>query len=74
MAVNLSFKESIIGLEGPRVVDSICLTGVIFAAVPVKKTSSDINNSVLSTDLSITLIPIVDNTYLQNSLAPENKR
>ena len=39
-------------------VDSICFTGVILAAVPVRNTSSAISNSVLSTGLSITFIPV----------------
>ena len=38
-------------------VDSICFTGVILAAVPVRNTSSAISNSVLSTGLSMTFIP-----------------
>jgi hypothetical protein len=37
-------------------VDSICFTGVILAAVPVRNTSSAISSSVLSTGLSMTLI------------------
>ena len=55
--VNFDLNEFIIGISLLINVVSIIFIGVIFAAVPVRNTSSDINNSVLSTGLSITFIP-----------------